>query len=208
MLGPAYDLPKVWSFNNYQYSGAATKIHAAHTFKFGGDFLRMQYFSRNYGDTRGRLVFNGRFTRETMADLLLGWPSSSRRQLDAAGPYHLISNYSAYVQDDWKVAPTLTLNLGLRYELMKPPREKFNAWSMFLPELGKVVIAGHGNLSAEEFDRRLQIAGSQNVTMAANAGLPPAITRTDYTNLGPRLGFAWRIFGNTKTVIRGGYGIF
>lgn len=208
LLGPAYDLPKVWTFNNYQYSGAATKIHAAHTFKFGGDFLRMQYFSRNYGDTRGRLTFNGRFTGETMADMLLGWPSSSRRQLDAAGPYHLISNYSAYVQDDWKVGPALTLNLGLRYELMKPPREKYGAWSMFLPELSKVVVAGHGNLSAEEFDRRLRIVGSQYVTMAADAGLPQSITKTDYTNFGPRLGFAWRLFGNTKTVIRGGYGIF
>lgn len=208
MLGPAYDLPKVWAFNNYQYSGSATKIYSSHTIKFGGDFLRMQYFSRNYGDTRGRLVFNGRFTGETMADMLLGWPSSSRRQLDAAGPYHLISNYSAYVQDDWKITPSLTLNLGLRYDVMKPAREKFGAWSMFLPELGKVVIAGRGNLSQQEFDQRLRIVGTQNVIMAADAGLPQSITRTDYTDFGPRFGFAWRMFGNTKTVLRGGYGIF
>lgn len=208
ILGPAYDLPKVWSFNNYQYSGTSTKIHAAHTFKFGGDFLRMQYFSRSYGDTRGRLVFNGRFTGETQADMLLGWPSSSRRQLDAAGPYHLVSNYSAFIQDDWKVTPSLTLNLGVRYELMKPPREKFGAWSMFIPELGKVVIAGHGNLSPAEFDQRLKIVGLQYVAMAADVGLPQTITKADYNNLAPRFGFAWRMFGNTKTVLRGGYGIF
>ena len=73
--------------------------------KFGGDFLRIQYFSRQYGDTRGRLTFNGRFTGEPMADMLLGWPSSSRRQLDAGGPYHLVSNYSGFVQDDLKVTP-------------------------------------------------------------------------------------------------------
>lgn len=208
ILGPAYDLPKVWSFNNYQYSGAATKIQGAHTFKFGGDFLRMQYFSRNYGDTRGRLTFNGRFTGETLADMLLGWPSSSRRQLDAAGPYHMISNYSAYVQDDWKVMPTLTLNLGLRYELMKPAREKFGAWSMFMPELGKVIIAGHGNLTEQQFGERLKMAGAQNVAMAADVGLPQTITRTDYNDFGPRFGFAWRIFGSKSTVLRGGYGIF
>ncbi|MBK5291397.1 MAG: hypothetical protein JJE04_06970, partial [Acidobacteriia bacterium] len=208
MLGPAYDLPKVWVFNNYQYTAAATKIHSAHTIKFGGDFLRMQYFSRNYGDTRGRLTFNGRFTRETMADMLLGWPSSSRRQLDAAGPYHLVSNYSAYVQDDWKITPTLTLNLGVRYELMKQPREKYGAWAMFMPALGKAVISGTGTLSQQEFDERIKIVGSQYVTMAADVGLPPTITKTDYTNLGPRLGFAWRLFGNTKSVLRGGYGIF
>jgi len=208
ILGPAYDLPKVWSFNNYQYSGSVTKIHGAHTLKFGADFLRMQYFSRNYGDTRGRLVFNGRFTGETMTDMLLGWTSSSRRQLDAAGPYHLVSNYSTYVQDDWKVTPALTLNLGVRYDLMKPPQEKYGAWSMFLPDLGKVVIAGRGTLSAQEFDQRLKIVGAQYVALASDVGLPQTITKTDYTDIAPRFGFAWRIFGDTKTVLRGGYGIF
>src|SRR5205823_2480599 len=69
ILGPAYDYPKVWSFNNYQYSGSVTWIRGRHTMKYGGDFLRMQYFSRQYGDTRGRLTFNGRFTGETMADM-------------------------------------------------------------------------------------------------------------------------------------------
>ena len=49
---------------------------------------------------------------------------------------------------------------------MKPPPEKYGAWSMFLPELGKVVIAGHGILSQAEFDQRLSIVGAQNVTMA------------------------------------------
>lgn len=206
ILGPAYDYPKIWSFNNYQYTGGVTWIHGRHNLKFGGDFLRMQYFSRSYGDTRGRMTFNGRFTGESAADLLLGWASSSRRQLDAAGPYHLISNYSAYVQDDFKVTSTLTLNFGLRYELMKPPREKYGAWSMFVPALGKVVIAGRGTLS--DFDQRIKDLGSQNVIMTAGAGLPPTITKTDYTNFAPRFGFAWRAFGNTRTVIRGGYGIF
>jgi hypothetical protein len=92
LLGPAYDYPKLWSFNNYQYSGATTWIRGRHALKFGGDFLRMQYFARQYGDTRGRLTFLGRFTNEPMADLLLGWLNKSSRQLDAAGPYHLVSN--------------------------------------------------------------------------------------------------------------------
>lgn len=208
ILGPAYDLPKVWSFNNYQHSASATKIKGAHTVKFGGDFLRMQYFARTYGDTRGRLTFNGRFTGETSADLLLGWPSSSRRQLDAAGPYHLISNYSAYVQDDWKIHPTLTLNFGFRYDLMKPPHEKFNALSMFVPDLGKVVLAGRGNLSQADFDARIKIVGAQYVALASDVGLPETIVKPDRNDFAPRVGFAWRMFGNTRTVLRGGYGIF
>ena len=206
LLGPAYDYPKLWTFNNYQYAGSVTWIRGRHNMKLGGDFLRMQYFSRSYGDTRGRLTFNGRFTAEPMADMLLGWASSSRRQLDAAGPYHLISNYSGYAQDDFKISPTLTLNLGLRYELMKPPREKYGAWSMFLPTIGKVVIAGKGTLS--DFDQRIATIGSQYVTMASDAGLPPTITKAQYTNFAPRFGFAWRAFGDARSVVRGGYGIF
>jgi hypothetical protein len=206
LLGPAYDYPKIWSFNNYQYAGSLTWIRGLHNLKLGGDFLRMQYFSRTYGDTRGRLTFNARFTGESMADMLLGWASSSRHQLDAGGPYHLVSNYSGYAQDDFKITPSLTLNLGLRYELMKPPHEKYDALSMFVPALGKIVIAGQGTLS--DFDQRIKDLGPQNVVMASDAGLPRTIVKTDYTNFAPRFGFAWRAFGNHRAVIRGGYGIF
>jgi len=206
ILGPAYDVPKIWTYNNYQYTGSMTWIKGRHTMKYGGDLLRYQYFSRSFGDTRGRLAFNGRFSGNTMADMLLGWASNSRRQLDAAGPYHLVTNYSGFVQDDYKVTSSLTLNLGVRYDLMKQPREKFGAWSMFMPELGKQVISSYGNLSKEEFDKRIAIVGSSSIIMAKDAGLPSTITKDDNNNFAPRFGFAWRPF--SRTVLRGGYGIF
>lgn len=206
-LGHAYDLPKIWSYNNYQYADAVTWIRGKHAIKFGGDFLRFQYFSKQFGDTRGRMTFLGRFTNEPMADFVLGYAQTTRRQLDGAGPYHLVSNYSAFVQDDYKVSSTLTLNIGLRYDLMKPPKEKFGAWSMFVPELGKVVVAGKGNLN--DFDARIAETGlGQSVAMAADVGLSSAIVRTNYTNFAPRFGFAWRPWGTQKSVVRGGYGMF
>src|SRR5438270_11418584 len=72
-LGQAYDLPKIWRYNNFQYTDALTWIHGRHSLKFGGDFLRFQYFNKDYQDLRGRMTFLGRFTTNPMADFLLGY---------------------------------------------------------------------------------------------------------------------------------------
>ncbi|MFN8001002.1 MAG: TonB-dependent receptor [Acidobacteriota bacterium] len=208
-IGPAYDIPKIWAFNNYQYAATLTWIRGAHSFKFGADALRMQYFSRSYGDTRGRANFLGRFTGHPVADFLLGWIDSDRRQLDATGPYALITNYAGFVQDDWKVTRNLTLNLGVRYDLMKPAQEKYDALAQFIPSIGKIVVAGTGTLGETEFNNRLTSANlASQVVKAADVGLPDTIVKTDRNNFAPRFGFAWRIFGDNKTVLRGGYGIF
>ncbi len=208
-IGPNNTMPKIWSFNNYQHAASLTWIKGLHTIKVGGDFLRLQYFSRNYGDTRGRANFLGRFSGDPMADFVLGWADTTRRQLDGAGPYHLVSNYSAFVQDDFKVTPSLTLNLGIRYDILKPPLEKFGAWSMFLSSMGKLVTAGTGTLSQAEFTQRINSVGlAPFVVTAADIGLPRTITKTNWNNIAPRFGFAWRAFGTKHTVIRGGYGIF
>jgi len=209
LMGPAYDLPKIWSYNNFQYTGSLTWIKGKHNVKFGAEFLRFQYFARQYGDTRGRLTVTNKYTGASISDFLLGYLNTSRRQLDAGGPYHLVSNYAGYAQDDYKISANLTLNLGVRYELMKPPKEKFGAWSMFIPDLGKQVISGYGNLTPEVFNQRIAASGLGAYTVfAKDVGLPATIVKPNYLNFAPRFGFAYRPLGNTRTVIRGGYGIF
>src|SRR5262249_20106349 len=203
-LGQAYDLPKIWRYNNYQYADALTWIHGRHTVKFGADFLRYQYFNNDYQDLRGRMTFLGRFTSDPMADFLLGYAQTSRRLVNVAHEYLLASNYSAYAQDDFKITPTLTLNIGLRYELMKPPREKYGARSDFVPQVGKIVIAGTGGLSQTTFNDLIARTGmAKYVAMASDVGLPETLIQTNYKDFAPRFGFAWRPFGNTKSVIRG-----
>ena len=207
-LGQAYNLPKIWSYNNFQYADAVTWIHSRHTVKFGADFLHYQFFNHDYTDLRGRMSFLGRFTNDPMADLVLGYPQSTQHLMQVGTQYLLTSNYSAFAQDDFKLAPSLTINVGLRYELMKQPVEKYGAWSAFVPSLGKLVIAGLGTLSQSDFNTAIQATGlSSSIVMAPDVGLPPSIVKNNYTDFAPRFGFAWRPFGN-KTVIRGGYGVF
>ena len=208
-LGQAYDLPKIWSYNNFQDTDSMTWIHGRHTVKFGGDFLHYQYFNHDYEDLRGRLTFLGRFTNDPMADFMLGYAQTSRHLTQVGTEYLLVSNYSTFVQDDYKITPTLTLNVGLRYELMKQPVEKYGARSLFVPDLGKLVIAGTGGIPTSTFNAAVQSTGlAQDITMASAVGLPGSIVKTNYNNFAPRFGYAWRPFGSTHMVVRGGYGIF
>ncbi|MGH9843847.1 MAG: hypothetical protein ACREEM_34355 [Blastocatellia bacterium] len=91
--------------------------------------------------------------------------------------------YAFFLQDDWRVRPWLTLNLGLRYELQRPMKESRNLLANFVPELAQVVTAG-------------------------TTGYPVSLLETDKDNIGPRIGFALRPFKDDRTVIRGGGGIY
>ncbi|MFB3827083.1 MAG: carboxypeptidase regulatory-like domain-containing protein [Bryobacteraceae bacterium] len=207
LLGDGASKPTFYSVNAYDVSDTLTWVRARHVLKFGGQVLRNQFFQPRYNNSRGRLNVQGRVTGLPMADFLLGYLNSATRQVGSPTSYLFSTSYGFFAQDDFKVSPTLTLNLGLRYEITKPPLEKFGHFANYIPELGKLVIAD--DITIPDLSRLVDAGGLTGlVGLARDFGLPKSLIYTNYRSLAPRLGFAWRPAGAGSMVVRGGYGIF
>jgi hypothetical protein len=198
-----------------------------HNLKFGVDFKRLTDHDDNvFGNYRsGWYVFDGSSdVGSAIADpytaFLLGYPdyttvsTTNNPTMNGLG-----YSYAFYGQDDWKLTPNLTLNLGLRYELHPPLRETRSNTAAFLPTWsgigsdgttpvnGAVVVSNSQALAAASQDFINAIYPTPILT-ASEAGIPSALRYTDYSDIGPRIGFAWRPYGNDRTVVRGGWGRF
>jgi hypothetical protein len=197
-----------------------------HSFKFGADFKRLSDHDDNvFGNYRsGWFVFNGSSTPvQNIGDpytaFLLGYPdytefsSTNNPTMNGLG-----YAYAWFAQDDWKITQRLTLNLGLRFELHPPIREQHGNTAFFQPAFngpgvgganvsGAVVVPNTAALAYTSTDFAAAISPTPILT-AAQAGIPTGLHYTDHNDWGPRLGFAWRPFGNDRTVVRGGWGRF
>ncbi|HEY3705098.1 MAG TPA: carboxypeptidase regulatory-like domain-containing protein [Terracidiphilus sp.] len=201
-------------------------IHHTHTLKLGADFKRIRDHDDNvFGNYRsGWYVFDGSSqvganVGDPYAAFLLGYPdwtevsTTNRPTMDGLG-----YSYSVYAQDAWNVTPSLTLNLGLRYEIHPPIKEQHGNTAFFQPDFngtgtdganvqGAVVVPDAAALDYTSSDFAAAIAPTPIMT-AHQAGLPSGLHYTDHQDWGPRIGFAWRPFRNDKTVLRGGWGRF
>lgn len=206
-LGDSTTNPIRYVVNNFNWNNVLTWDHGRHTIKIGGDVLRVQYYQPTNSNFNGTFTFNGKMSGDGMADLLLGLMSSTSRKIGTVTNHIYSTNVGAFVQDDYKIHPNLTLNLGLRYEVQFMPYEKYGQMTNFVPAIGKVILAG-----ASTVPTLSSILASTGLTgqvgMAADYGLPKSLVNTDYVNFAPRIGLAWRPFGNNRTVVRTGYGVF
>lgn len=206
--GDSANTPFNYLFKNLSIYDSVTWIVGNHNLKFGVDITRPNYIESDIRNVRGDFRFRGRFTNpanaaatglRSFADFITGLPDSTQRQIGSE-PADLQAWQTAFfVQDNWRVASWLTLNLGVRYDYTPYLTEKTNRISNFIPELGISVCAG-----GEVRDS----AGVLICRDAASLGLPRSLVYTDKNNLAPRLGFALKPFKDDKTVIRGGAGIF
>ena len=198
--------------NVYEVKDDLTHVTGGHTFKAGIDFMRIQKFVYTGTNSQGAFTFNGGFTGNAVADLLLGDGFNYTESSLAPNGYFFANTYEVYGQDDWKIRPNLTVNLGLRWTFFAAPpqgREKYNNISDFSPRLfdptKAPAILADGQIVAGTGD---PLNGIYTPTNQKGLGLPPSLKETRYVMPGPRIGFAWSPRNSQKTVIRGGYGIF
>ncbi len=206
-LGDPTKDPEYLVENDYQYSDTVTWVKSRHLIKFGGQGLRTQMFQSVNNAIRGNFNFLGRWTSAPVADALLGLLDNDSRRLGSTHTYIFATNIGAFVQDDWRARPDLTVNLGLRYELSTPNSEKYGHWGAFSPSIGKFI------LSDDQYVPNLApLTASAGLTgyvgVARDFNLPSDLVGTNYKNFAPRLGIAWRPGGGLRTVVRSGYGIF
>jgi hypothetical protein len=190
-IGSPDFLPKFQHTNQFEFLNTLSWLRGNHAFKFGGNVLVPM--ANEYLDvpaTRGAMRFRSNaFTGTTtcglqcaMADFLLGYVSDFQlSNVWIVEQRHWATMF--FVQDDWKITPRLSLNLGLRYDFITPALEANNAQTNFDP------------------------AGTGNLVFATDGSLEErGLVKADTNNFAPRLGAVYKF--DEKTVIRGGWGIF
>jgi hypothetical protein len=194
-----------------QFSDNITWIKGRHTFKFGADirYLRttddVSFFS---GDDLGEYRFQGAYTGNAFADFLLGIPQRTRLANTGPDIDAYTWHHGYFAQDDFKVTAKLTLNYGVRYEYHPPFWDRTLQMANFDRDFpgGRVIVPNEKSLAITAPAFRASI-GSTPIVTAKDAGIPEQLRYPDKNNFSPRIGFAWRPFGN-RTVIRGGYGMY
>lgn len=185
-----------------------------HAMKFGFSYNRYTKNQQLFGDTEGSYSI-GSLSNDSFMDQLMGL-AGGYGQFQAAPVRHYVNQTpSAYAMDNWHVTPRLSLQLGLRYDALPHAWERSNAVSNFNPALYLSSQApqfnsdGSLNPNGPGFQAvngaRFYLNG---IGLAGQNGFPRGLVTNDYQTIQPRIGFSEDMFGNGKTVLRGGFGTF
>lgn len=181
----------------------------AHRLKFGAYYFHLQLRPEQPDNARGAFTYTGQFSGNALADFLLGYPTSATSGIGRGDENGRTNWLHLYAQDDWRVRDNLTVNVGLRYEYnqhMADVNNRLSSIDLSAPD-GRFVIASDedGNISPDA-QAQLPLIPISYVT-SADAGWGRGLLDPSAVRLAPRTGFALS-FNDSKTVIRGGYGIF
>ena len=195
-VGGGSNAPAFFIRNQWQVADDVDWTHGSHHFSMGVDAIAIQMNERNIQFANGEFAFNGSFSRDSLADFLLGRPSSlTQSNIAEIG---LRQKYvGLYAQDDIRLSKTFNVHVGVR-------------WEPFLPEYD---IAGKGStFSLPDFVAGKKTSLYNNAPPGlffhGDPGIPQAYANSRYLDFAPRVGFAWSPGANNKQSIRGAYGIF
>jgi hypothetical protein len=193
--------PQLTRPQTYTFSDNVIWNHGKNTWRWGGDFRRVQVNTETDSNPRGSFVFTGTNTAQFIngtqvpgtgydfADFLLGYSQQTSVQFGQS-EYFRGNYWDLYAQDEWKVRANLTLNLGVRYEYVSPLTETNNRIANLLLSPGVLTQTPPYSVTPVQ---------------PGYNGLPESLVRPDRKGFAPRIGFAWKPLPNT--VVRGGYGI-
>ncbi len=197
--------PQDTKFYSHGVNATMSKLIGRHTLKAGGDWrvIGMKLFAR--GQPSGSFTFNKDFTQgpdplvgstnagSALASFLLGYPVGGSITVGTPNNFY-INYFGGYIHDDLRVNPSLTLNLGLRYEFEQGLKERNNSITVGFDRERSFPVQAPG----------LTLKGG--LMYAGVDGYPTNQSDPSATKFAPRVGFAWKL--DTKGVLRGGYGIF
>ena len=217
-LGSAWFLPSNEYENVFQILDNVTKVIGNHTVKAGVSFQRIRYSTLQPNTGRGALTYDGKYTGQPgVAFTGFGGADFLTNSMDSANLSSISPNQNqkwydgAYVQDDWKVTPRLTLNLGLRYDYFEPPYELHDHDALFY--YTSPLIAGYSTgvylMPNSQKNVALPAAFTQdlakdNIQLQYTSNR--SLLQAQKTNFAPRFGLAYQV--TPKTVVRAGFGLF
>ncbi len=175
--------------NTYQWSENFSKVAGKHILKFGASIHSDQVNINPDATYNGSFLFQGTETGSDFADFLLGI-ASSYAQGDSKAFYLRNRYVGLYGQDSWQLRPNLTLNYGVRGDLLPPWREKYNQLQTLVPGQQSVVYPG----------------APAGLVFPGDPGIPSTLAPAEHTNFAPRIGLAYS--PDARTSIRAGYGLF
>jgi Carboxypeptidase regulatory-like domain len=178
--------------NSFDYSGSLTWVRGRHQFKFGGGYQYDQINVLQGIATNGFFVFSTFPVNNSFASFLFGQPVFF---LQGGGNFSRNLRgqaFNLYAQDTWKIAPRLTVNYGLRYEVPSPYTEKHNLQNLWIPGRQSTVFP----------------TAPEGLLYPGDKGVPAGLIPTDRAGFAPRVGVAWDVTGTGRWLVTAAYGIF